>query len=126
MALPKLVRFAQDDDFDSENVLDYLKNEFAPYNLKDYSELVLGCTHFNYFKDSFAKLFPEDLEMVDGNTGVSNNLKNTVVKKGIFTEADNGKKGCVEYYYSDRKMESPAEMEHIRKLHERLERMRNI
>ena len=117
------------DKYDDKHIVDVvalLKNEFAPYNLKDYSELVLGCTHFNYFKDSFAKLFPEDLEMVDGNTGVSNNLKNTVVKKGIFTEADNGKKGCVEYYYSDRKMESPAEMEHIRKLHERLERMRNI
>lgn len=126
VALPKLVRFAQNDDFDSDSVLDYLKSEFAPYNLKDYSELVLGCTHFNYFKDSFAKLFPDDLEMVDGNTGVSNNLKNTVVKKGIFTEADNGKKGSVEYYYSARKMESPAEIEHIRKLHDRLERMRQI
>ena len=86
VALPKLVRFAQDDDFDSSDVTDYLKSEFAPYNLNDYSELVLGCTHFNYFKDSFSKLFPDDLEMVDGNTGVSNNLKNTVVKKVIFKE----------------------------------------
>lgn len=99
VALPKLVRFAQDDDFDSSDVTDYLKSEFAPYNLNDYSELVLGCTHFNYFKDSFSKLFPDDLEMVDGNTGVSNNLKNTVVKKGIFKEEDKGKKGTVEYYY---------------------------
>ena len=104
VALPKLVRFAQDDDFDSSDVTDYLKSEFAPYNLNDYSELVLGCTHFNYFKDSFSKLFPDDLEMVDGNTGVSNNLKNTVVKKGIFKEEDKGKKGTVEYYYSDRIM----------------------
>ena len=126
VALPKLVRFAQDDDFDSSDVTDYLKCEFAPYNLNDYSELVLGCTHFNYFKDSFSKLFPDDLEMVDGNTGVSNNLKNTVVKKGIFKEEDKGKKGSVEYYYSDRKMESEAEMKHIKKLHERLERMRQI
>ena len=126
VALPKLVRFAQDDDFDSSDVTDYLKSEFAPYNLNDYSELVLGCTHFNYFKDSFSKLFPDDLEMVDGNTGVSNNLKNTVVKKGIFKEEDKGKKGTVEYYYSDRKMESEAEMKHIKKLHERLERMRQI
>ena len=110
VALPKLVRFAQDDDFDSSDV----------------TELVLGCTHFNYFKDSFSKLFPDDLEMVDGNTGVSNNLKNTVVKKGIFKEEDKGKKGTVEYYYSDRKMESEAEMKHIKKLHERLERMRQI
>ncbi len=126
VALPGLVRFAQDDDFDSEEVFDYLKSEFAPYKLDDYSELVLGCTHFNYFKDSFAKLFPEDLEMVDGNTGVANNLKNTVIKNGMLTGTDNGKKGSVEYYYSDRRMESPAEMEHIRRLHDRLERMRQI
>ena len=76
--------------------------------------------------DIAAKLFPDDLEMVDGNTGVSNNLKNTVIKNGIFTEADSNKKGSVEYYYSDRKMESQAEMEHIRRLHDRLERMRQI
>jgi len=38
-------------------------------------------TFLTIFKDSFSKLFPDDLEMVDGNTGVSNNLKNTVVKK---------------------------------------------
>ena len=126
VALPRLVRFAQDDDFDSSDVIAYLKCQFAPYNLENYSELVLGCTHFNYFKDSLAKLFPDDLEMVDGNTGVSNNLKNTVIKNGIFTEADSNKKGSVEYYYSDRKMESQAEMEHIRRLHDRLERMRQI
>ena len=48
------------------------------------------------------------------------------MKKGIFKEEDKGKKGTVEYYYSDRKMESEAEMKHIKKLHERLERMRLI
>lgn len=126
VALPKLVRYAQNDDFDSQDVLDYLKDEFKPYKLNEYSALVLGCTHFNYFKDSFAKLFPEEIEMVDGNIGVANNLKNTVVRNGFFVETDNDKKGTVEYYYSDRKMESAAEMEHIRKLHERLERMRQI
>ena len=44
----------------------------------------------------------------------------------LFKEEDKGKKGTVEYYYSDRKMESEAEMKHIKKLHERLERMRQI
>lgn len=64
--------------------------------------------------------------MVDGNTGVSNNRQNTVVKKGIFKEEDKGEKRHSRYYYSDRKMESEAEMKHIKKLHERLERMRQI
>ena len=46
VALPKLVRFAQKDEFNSVNVMNYLNNEFAGYNFNDYSELVLGCTHF--------------------------------------------------------------------------------
>ena len=126
VALPKLVRFAQDDDFDSSDVTDYLKSEFAPYNLNDYSELVLGCTHFNYFKDSFSKLFPDDLEMVDGNTGVSNNLKNTLIKNGIIDgEHNSNERGKVEYYYSGRAVDD-AELSHIKELHKRLEVMRKI
>ena len=79
-------------DFDSSDVTDYLKSELLHTILMIILNLCFGCTHFNYFKDSFSKLFPDDLEMVDGNTGVSNNLKNTVVKKGIFKEEDKGKK----------------------------------
>lgn len=75
IALPKLVRFAQQDEFNSAEVMNYLNNQFAGHNFNDYSELVLGCTHFNYFKDSFAKLFPDDIEIIDGNIGVSNYLK---------------------------------------------------
>ena len=126
VALPKLVRFAQDDDFDSSDVTDYLKSEFAPYNLNDYSELVLGCTHFNYFKDSFARLFPKDADIIDGNIGVSNNLKNTLKANNLLDENDVSDNGKVDYYYSDRHIESKDELEHIKKLHERLEVMRKI
>ena len=38
VALPKLVRFAQKDEFNSANVMNYLNNEFAGYNFNDYSE----------------------------------------------------------------------------------------
>ena len=92
-------------------------------------------------KDAFRDIFPpmtaqQLYNITDGlrklterfilSETASNNLKNTVIKNGIFTEADSNKKGSVEYYYSDRKMESQAEMQHIRRLHDRLERMRQI
>ena len=126
VALPKLVRFAQNDEFDSVNVMNYLNNEFAGFDFNDYSELVLGCTHFNYFKDSFAKLFPSDVEIIDGNIGVSNNLKNTLLKNGIIDNSyDHNKHGSVEYYYSGRQVDD-KELEHIKKLHNRLEIMRKI
>lgn len=125
VALPGLVRFAQNDEFDSVNVINYLNKEFDNYDLSNYSELVLGCTHFNYFKNSFAKIFPNDLEIIDGNTGVSNNLRKTIVDCGIYEESDKNKKGAVEYYYSGRQIKG-EELEHIKKLHQRLEEMRRI
>lgn len=124
--LPRLVRFAQNDEFDSDEVRNYLNNELASYDLNDYSELVLGCTHFNYFKDSFARIFPRDVDIVDGNVGVSNNLKRTLQLNGLLDDVDEGRRGTVEYYYSDRHIDQGYELEHIRKLHERLEDMRRI
>ena len=125
IALPKLVRFAQQDEFNSAEVMNYLNNQFAGHNFNDYSELVLGCTHFNYFKDSFAKLFPDDIEIIDGNIGVSNYLKNILIKNGVLDNNDDKLCGTVEYYYSGRAVDD-KELEHIKMLHRRLEVMRKI
>ena len=119
IALPKLVRFAQQDEFNSAEVMNYLNNQFAGHNFNDYSELVLGCTHFNYFKDSFAKLFPDDIEIIDGNIGVSNYLKNILIKNGVLDNNNDKLCGTVEYYYSGRAVDD-KELEHIKMLHRRL------
>ena len=95
------------------------------HNFNDYSELVLGCTHFNYFKDSFAKLFPDDIEIIDGNIGVSNYLKNILIKNGVLDNNNDKLCGTVEYYYSGRAVDD-KELEHIKMLHRRLEVMRKI
>ena len=49
---------------------------------------MLGCTHFNYFKDTFAKVFPNDIEMLDGNLGVSNHLRETISNTGLVKEEE--------------------------------------
>jgi len=123
--MPGLVRLAQDDTFTGDKVLNYIHKAFEDLDLSKYSELVLGCTHFNYFKDTFAKVFPDGIEMVDGNLGVSNHLKNTIIKTGLITEEELKGRGSVEYYYSDRKIDN-EELEHIKALHSRLELMRKL
>ena len=55
LALPRLVNFAEKAEFESENVKSYLKEELAKFDLSKFDFLVLGCTHFNYFKDRGAK-----------------------------------------------------------------------
>ena len=47
LALPRLVEFAERQEFVSSAVEAYLRDAFAPYRFADYSAIVLGCTHFN-------------------------------------------------------------------------------
>ncbi len=69
IALPDLVRFAEKGNYTGDEVITYLKNAFTSMNLEAYGTVVLGCTHFNYFKESFLKLFPNPIHFVDGNVG---------------------------------------------------------
>lgn len=74
VALPKLVRFAEQEIFDQNQVVPYLKEALKDYPLEEYKAFVLGCTHFNYFKESYQEIFPENIEFVDGNEGTIREL----------------------------------------------------
>ena len=50
IALPQLVRFAEMGEFESDNIVSYLKESLNGYPVQEYKALVMGCTHFNYFK----------------------------------------------------------------------------
>ena len=69
LALPKLVEFAEHGEFAPA----YLKSlDFSKYDI-----LVLGCTHFNYFKSEIKRLNP-NLNFIDGNFGTIKNLAKTL------------------------------------------------
>lgn len=117
-----LVTFAENGEFDSPAVEAYLKKELEEYNLSDYTELVLGCTHFNYFKDTYSKIFPAGTEFIEGSVGTVNHLKKILTEKKLLE--DNG--GSVEYYYSGRRITDGEDKQKIDNLLSRLEKMRNI
>ena len=122
LALPKLVSFAERGEFDTEEVYQYLKEMLEAFRLDEYGELVLGCTHFNYFKDSFQKLLPADVRMIDGSTGTVNQLKRVLEQKGQLEE----KEGSIRYYASGRELKTEQELQKMEALHKRLEQMRRI
>lgn len=95
IALPKLVRFAEQGNFTSKEVEDYLRNEFATYDLSAYGTIVLGCTHFNYFKEQFQNIFGEQIHFVDGNEGTIHQLIRVMA-----VQNPNCGHGKVEYYFS--------------------------
>lgn len=122
LALPRLVSFAERGEFDSKEVYQYLKEMLEPFCLEEYGELVLGCTHFNYFKDSFQKLLPADVRFIDGSIGTINQLKRVLEQRGQLEEMG----GSVSYYASGRELKTEQDLQRMQALHERLEQMRKI
>ena len=74
LPLPRLVEFAQDLEFDSPAVRAYLSEELAKFELERLGSLVLGCTHFNYFKDILREILPSHVRIIDGIDGTLNRL----------------------------------------------------
>ena len=123
LALPKLVNFAENQEFDSDEVFDYLNEAFNPYDFKKYSSLVLGCTHFNYFKDTMRKLLPENVKFVDGNEGTLKELMRRLNLPLNSTSTSTKDFLNVEYYYSCRKVTSQEELNRINIYLDRLDDM---
>lgn len=107
--MPKLVEFAEKGDFNSEEVRQYLKEQLKEYNLNNYSELVLGCTHFPLFKDLLSEVFPKDTQIIDGSFGVANRLKNILEEKDLL----GNNKLDIEYYYSGRLANNTEELDKL-------------
>ena len=74
LALPRLVEFAQDLEFDTPAVRTYLRQELAKFELERLGSLVLGCTHSNYFKDVLREILPSHVRIIDGIDGTLNRL----------------------------------------------------
>ena len=67
--LPGLVERAEQGDFNMQEAASYLKDMLAHKRLEDYSAVVLGCTHFSYFKEAFQQIFTCPVAYFDGYDG---------------------------------------------------------
>ena len=109
IAMPKLVEFAENKEFESNNVKEYIEEQLKEYNLENYSKLVLGCTHFPFFKKTLSEIFPCDIQIIDGSTGVANRLKNILEENNLL--GNNHLE--IEYYYSGRLVENKEEFNEL-------------
>ena len=132
LPMPRLVKFAENEMFDDPDVYEYLEEQFSSYDLSKYSELVLGCTHFNYFKPCYRKFFEPDTEFIDGNKGTIKNLASKMglaissEERRVYFESvdDMMKKTNCTYYASGRKVTDEKALGRIMRLHNRLEDVR--
>ena len=121
IALPKLVRFAETGDFETALIREYLLDALKDYPIDEYKALVLGCTHFNYFKEYYKEIFPENTRFVDGNAGTIRQLLRMLPKKPQSGDSS----GNVEYFFSGKPV-TLKEREKIQRYLEQLDKMKDI
>ena len=80
-AADKLVLFAEDENcLELNDQIDsYIEEMLKEYDLKMFSHIVLGCTHFPLFRENFkrviSKICPDaNIEVIDGSIGITNYL----------------------------------------------------
>ncbi len=130
LPMPDLVDFAEREDFDSVDVTRCLDENFAPYDFRDYSALVLGCTHFNYFKPLLHEKLGEGIELMDGNHGTVRQLAKVLnltvsdadEKVEFHTVESMEERFSVQYYFSGEPVTADGELAHIMRLHNQLEK----
>ena len=111
---PGLVTLAENAQFDPENVCEYLRTVID--TSKHYAAVVLGCTHFSYFRDSF-RAFLGDVAIIDGTAGTVNRLIH--VLDGIGKLPRDLIPGSVTYIRSGRIVTDEASLAFFRLLEQR-------
>ena len=95
--LQDLVMYAEQFDFDGPKVKTYLKKQFQGIDWSEFDSIILGCTHFLFFKKQIWEAIPDSIQLLDGNLGTVRHLKNNI-KISSYRKTK-----PIEYYISGKK-----------------------
>jgi glutamate racemase len=96
--LPGLVEYCEEGIFREDIIIPYLEQQFSGFNLARYSTLVLGCTHFPFYKKYFRKILPDSISIIDGNQGTIRRLKQ--LASGLRKNENTKNPGKIDFYIS--------------------------
>lgn len=106
LALDELVVYAEQFNFDSDEVKLYIKERLSNIDLAEYETIVLGCTHFIYYSKIIREIAGRNISIIDGNEGTVRNMVRTINRKMPFQE-NTSRKGRIAFYSSG--MEDPPD-----------------
>ena len=86
---PELVRIVEHGELDDDDlVMRTLHRYFDGYDLDTIDSVVLGCTHFIFYRDYFRELLPDSVEIIDGNAGTVHHLDVVLESLGALAPED--------------------------------------
>ncbi len=83
IAMGRLVEFAENYDFHSDDLSSYLKRHLAIIDAEDISCIVLGCTHFVYFQDQIRSHFDGRIPIFTGVEGTVREVLRRIEKNPL-------------------------------------------
>ncbi|RAV27567.1 glutamate racemase [Sinomicrobium soli] len=78
LSLQGLVLLAERFQLDAPETEAYLRHQLSGIPWSRYHAIVLGCTHFIYFREQIRRLIAPHVRILDGNRGTVNNLMTRV------------------------------------------------
>jgi len=72
--MPGLVTLAEEMEFDGPRVQAYLQETLGGYSWEKYGTVVLGCTHFSFFRTALSAFLPPYVQLIDGSAGTVRRL----------------------------------------------------
>lgn len=74
LPLPELVAFCENLQLDGPLMKAYFEDKLVPFDLNAYGTVVLGCTHYPFYKQLLREILPKHIQIVDGSRGTVNRL----------------------------------------------------
>ncbi len=79
---PKLVEIVENDQLSNKQIVEEtLKEYLSSYDLSTIDSIVLGCTHFVFYKEQLQKIVGNQISIIDGNEGTTRHVKELLQAK---------------------------------------------
>lgn len=90
LPLPELVEYCERLMFDGPEIEAYFRQKFSGLRLEEYGTIVLGCTHFPFFRKALSRIVPPHVNIIDGSSGTVRRLQEMLENGGERADAPLG------------------------------------
>ncbi|WP_145328871.1 glutamate racemase [Paenibacillus xylanexedens] len=112
LALPELVEWCEQLEFDPVKITAYFRSKLAGLDLEQYGTVVMGCTHYPFYTAMLRKVLPDHIRIVDGSAGTVSHLSQRL-ELGAQQQAGNTEQvqaGTVSFFSSSGRTEDHNKM----------------
>ncbi|MGG4345799.1 glutamate racemase [Paenibacillus lautus] len=87
LPLPELVEHCEALNFDQKVMNAYFTKQFESFDMNEYGTIVLGCTHYPFYKRILSDLLPDHIRIIDGSKGTVNRLIQVLSDKDLLSSS---------------------------------------